>query len=188
MSEALTQNAADAGVDGDTEFVEEGGTLSETDTAVLNAVITYSAASVELVAVFEEHMGKNSKDWTTNHPTLKKIRRELREYYIANVWKDEGKYGRLKAADVLGTDSTGIVETMKIEVRKKPSEFEHGSPMPIFIERMNRNYLNHFRDKVLNPAKLLHEVSAVLMTIERMHVFELRSHTSFFFMFNVYSK
>jgi hypothetical protein len=71
MSEALTQNAADAGVDGDTEFVEEGGTLSETDTAVLNAVITYSDASVELVAVFEEHMGKNSDDWTTNHPTLK---------------------------------------------------------------------------------------------------------------------
>ena len=59
MAEEFTQNAADAGVDDDTEFMEEGGTLSARETAVLNAVITYSAASVEFVAVFEEHMGKN---------------------------------------------------------------------------------------------------------------------------------
>jgi len=181
MAEVLTLNAADTVVDEDTDFTDEEGALSEGDRAVLNAVIRYSDASDELVAVFEEHMGNNSNEWTTNNPTLKKLRRELREYYLDKFWKDGGKYGRLKAAALMGTDSTGIVETMKIKVRKKPSEFENGSPMPIFIERMNRNYLNHFREKVLNPAKLLHQVTTVIMTISKLNVFELQSHSSFVF-------
>jgi hypothetical protein len=67
-------------------------------------------------------------------------------------------------------DATEIVETMQTELSRKPSEFEKGSDKAIFIERMNRNFQNHFQNKVLNPAKLLHEVPTVLMTINRRHL------------------
>jgi len=180
MAETRIPNAAAVGVGHETELMEEEGELTERETAFVHAVTNFSNASVHLVALCEEHMGKDTKEWTTSNPIMKRIRRKLRNFWVEFFWKDGGLYGRARAIELMDKDATEIVETMQTELSRKPSEFEKGSDKAIFIERMNRNFQNHFQNKVLNPAKLLHEVPTVLMTINRRHLFQVRSHSSFF--------
>jgi hypothetical protein len=157
MEEALDSSP------GQEEAEQEQIELTEDETNFLVAVSTFSTAGDDLLHALQKLLGPDPKNWSTENVVFRKMKRELMHGWIESKWKNKGTHGREKACAVLGTTLSEVVPAFQKEMRIPTKFADRGSPLQRLKEGANRTFWKHIQNKVINPAKILQQVSVLCL-------------------------